>query len=159
MKVKSPIVDTNNCLNQVFSTFDNLNREISLGFHVINTFPNHFFFYTVNCKDAEVRATQQNKLENIYKNSTNCYDTVLIISDASVKNNITTLVSYIWRKHKIIMKTIHHVMNATSTEAELFAIRCGISQASQIQGVTCIVIVTDTILAAKRIFDIFLYLY
>ena len=57
------------------------------------------------------------------------------------------------------MKTIYHAMNVISTEAELFAIRCGISQASQIQGVTCIVIVTDTILAAKRIFDIFLYLY
>ena len=57
------------------------------------------------------------------------------------------------------MKTIYHAMNVISTEAELFAIRCGISQASQIQGFTCIIIVTDIILAAKRIFDMSLHLY
>lgn len=88
-------MDINNCLNQVFPTFDNLNRELSPGFHLIDTFPNHFFSHTVNCKDAEVRTTHQNKLENIDKDSTNCHNTVLIISDASVKNNITTLVSYL----------------------------------------------------------------
>jgi len=57
------------------------------------------------------------------------------------------------------MKTIHHAMNFTSTEAELFTIRCDFSQASQIQGVTYIIIVTDIILTVKRIFDMTLYLY
>ena len=55
---------------------------------------------------------------------------MLIISDASVKNNIATSVLHIRREHKIIMKTIYHTMNITSTEAELFAIRCDISQVS-----------------------------
>ena len=50
-------------------------------------------------------------------------------------------------------------MNFTSTEAELFTIRCGFSQASQIQGVTYIIIVTDIILAVIRIFDMTFYLY
>ena len=52
-----------------------------------------------------------------------------------------------------------YVINVMFTKAELFAIRCSISQASQIQGVTYIIVVTNAILAAKRIFDTPFYLY
>ena len=50
-------------------------------------------------------------------------------------------------------------MNITFTEAEYFTIRCSISQSSQIQDVIYIVIVTDTILAVKHIFNTTLYPY
>ena len=159
LKVKNSIVNTNNCLNQVFSVFNNLNREISLGFHLIDTFSDHFFFHTVNHQDIAVRTAHQNKLKNIYKNSTNCHDTMLIISDMSVKNNIITSVSHIQRKHEIIMETVYHVMNVIFIVVKIFAIRYSISQASQIQGIIYIVIVTSVISAAKRIFDMSFYLY
>ena len=55
---------------------------------------------------------------------------MLIISDTSVKNNIATSVLHIRIEYKIIMKTIYYTMNIISTEAELFAIRCDISQVS-----------------------------
>ena len=41
----------------------------------------------------------------------------------------------------------------TSTEAELFAIRCGINQACSKNSISKIIIVTDSIHAAKKIFD------
>ena len=123
------------------------------------SFSDCFSFHIVNCKNSKVRTAHQNKLKNIYSNSTNYHDTVLIISNVNVKNNIATLVSYIQRKHKIIMKTIHHAINLISTETKLFVIRCDISQASQIPDITHIVIITNTIPAAKRIFDMFLYPY
>jgi len=45
-----------------------------------------------------------------------------------VINYIATSVSYIRKEHKIIMKTIHHVMNVMSTEATLcHEVRCGMS--------------------------------
>ena len=44
-------------------------------------------------------------------------------------------------------------MNISSTEAELFTIRCGISQAVHINDITNIVVVTDAIPAAQKIFD------
>jgi len=159
LKVKNSIVDINNHLNQVFSVFDNLNKELSLEFYLIDTFSDCFSFHIVNCKNFKVRTAYQNKLKNIYSDSTNYHEIVLIISNASVKNNIVTLVSYIQRKHKIIMKTIHHAINVTSTETKLFAVRYNISQASQIPGITHIVIVTNTIPAAKRIFDMSLHPY
>jgi len=77
----------------------------------------------------------------------------------SIKNNITTSVSHIWREHKIIVKTIHHTINVLSTKAKMFAIRCGISHASQLQVITCIVVITDAIYTAKHIFDMFICLY
>ena len=49
---------------------------------------------------------------------------LFVITDASVKDNITTLVMHIHRKYNIISKTIHYAINITSTEAELFVIRC-----------------------------------
>ena len=107
-----------------------LNKELSLEFQLIDTFSDCFFFYTVNHKNTKVRTAYWSKLENSIKGSFNSHDIMLIISDASVKNNIATSVLHIRREHKIIMKTIYHTMNITSTEAELFAMRCDISQVS-----------------------------
>jgi len=47
-KVKSSIMDINNCLNKVLHYFDSLNKELSLGFHSVNTFLDHFSFVSVN---------------------------------------------------------------------------------------------------------------
>ena len=77
----------------------------------------------------------------------------------SVKNNITILVSHIWREYKIIVKTIYYTMNILLIKAKLFTIRCNISWTSQIQGITCIIIITDIIHTTKHIFNISIYLY
>ena len=159
LKVKSPIMDTNNHLNKIFPAFNSLNKGLSSGSHLVDTFSDCFSSYLANWKDVDVKINYQNKLKNIYKVSSNNQDTILIISDMSVKSNIITLVSYIQRGHKMIVKTIHHAMNILLTEAELFAIRCGINQVYQMQGVTCIVVITDTIHAAKHIFIMSIHLY
>ena len=48
---------------------------------------------------------------------------------------------------------IHHAVNITTTETELFAIRYGINQAISIPNIKHINIVIDSLYAAKRIFD------
>ena len=50
-------------------------------------------------------------------------------------------------------------MNITSTEAKLFAIRCGINYTIHLQNIKCIVVITDAILAIKQIFNTSVYLY
>jgi len=47
----------------------------------------------------------------------------------------------------------------TSTEVELFAIRYGINQAYSKDNISKIIVVTDSIHAAKKIFDSNSYLY
>jgi len=51
------------------------------------------------------------------------------------------------------MKTIHHAVYVTSTEAELFAIRCSINQSLSDNNISKIVVITDSIHAVKKIFD------
>jgi len=77
----------------------------------------------------------------------------LVIADASIKNDIATSISHIHSSNRPLVKTVHHASFITSTETELFAIRCGINQACVINNVSKIVVVTDSIHAAKKIFD------
>ena len=83
--------------------------------------------------------------------STPC--SAIMITDASIKNNIATSISHIHVANQPLIKTVHHASFVTSTEAELFAIRCGINQACATDNVSKIIIITDSIHAAKKIFD------
>jgi len=55
---------------------------------------------------------------------------MLIVLDASIKNNVATLILHICKGQEIIAKIIHHAMNITSLKAELFAIRYSINYAT-----------------------------
>jgi len=48
LKIKSLMINTNNCLNKVFSTFDSLNKELSLSFGLTDNFSDCFSFYSAN---------------------------------------------------------------------------------------------------------------
>ena len=48
---------------------------------------------------------------------------------------------------------IHHAVFVTSTEAELFAIRYGINQATNFNNIAKIIVITDSIHVARKIFD------
>jgi len=67
--------------------------------------------------------------------------TVIVISDASIKNNVSTSISYVCSGQNILAKTIYHTINVTSTEAELFAIRCVINQTIHLQNFDCIIVI------------------
>ena len=126
-KIKSPIIDINHRLNQVLPAFDNLNKKLSPGFCLVDTFSDCFSFNIVKHKDTKARIAHLNKLKNIYKASKNNSDTLFIITDASVKNNIATSVTHIRKEQTLITKATYHTMNILPTETELFAIRYGIS--------------------------------
>jgi len=153
LRIKSPKIDTNNCLNEVFLSFNSLNKELSPSSCLVDIFSNQFSFISVNFKDPETLVTYQNELDNIYSDSLTKLDTILIIADTSVKNNVATLISHIHRGQEIIAKTVHHTINVIFSEAKLFTIRCGINHATQLQDVLYIVVITNAIPVAKRIFD------
>jgi len=84
---------------------------------------------------------------------------VVVVSDVSIKNNITTSILHVHLPSNLIKKTIHHAVNVTSTKAELFAIRCGINQAIQISDINHITIITDAIHVAHCIFNLLVHSY
>ena len=80
-------------------------------------------------------------------------NTALVITNASIKNDIAMSITHIHSANCPFIKTVHHASFVTSSEAELFAIRCGINQACSLNNVSKIVVVTDSIHVAKKIFD------
>jgi len=53
--------------------------------------------------------------------------TAVIVSDASIKNQVTMSITHIHVYKTPVVKIVHNAINVTSTEAELFAIRCGLN--------------------------------
>ena len=77
----------------------------------------------------------------------------IIVIDASIKNDIATSISYMHLANHPLIKIVHQAAFVTNTEAKLFAIRYGINQACIKENVSKIIVVTDFIHVAKRIFD------
>ena len=89
-KIKSLIVDSKNCLNEVFSFFYKLYKELSLRFYLVNTLPDYFLFHI-----QEYDHSHQKKLDKIFDNSISNPNTIIVISDTSIKNNVATSILYI----------------------------------------------------------------
>ena len=78
---------------------------------------------------------------------------ILIIADTRIKNNVAMSISYILSSQSSLKKTIHSVVNITFTEAEMFSIRYDINQAVEFPNIKKIIIITDTVHAARHIFN------
>ena len=118
-------------------------------------FSNHISFHKINYKNKESKNAHLQKLNKITLETLSNANAVIIISDASIKDNVATLISC----SNPIKKTLHHAINVTTTEAELFAIRYGINQAIQVPNISYIIVIMDSIYVAEKIFDSLTHLY
>jgi len=152
--IKGPLVDMDNHFNEVFPSFVPLHPEFFPKHRVIDIFSSCFSFHlSSKHKDNNCKAHIQ-QLDNLVIKFLSIPSHALVITDASIKNNIATFFSRTHIHNKSIIKTLHHAVNIMSTEAELFTIRCGINQATNSNDVSKIIAVTDSIHAAKKIFDL-----
>jgi len=78
---------------------------------------------------------------------------VMVVSDASIRNNVAISIAHVHLYLNSINKTIHYTINITSIEAELFAIRCGINKAVKISDVAHIIVIIDAMYIAHHIFN------
>jgi len=155
--LKSHIVDIDNRFNEVFPAFDLLNPELQPSNRVIDTFSNHFSFHSFSrSSDPSFKSCLQ-QLDTLAIESSSSSSNALVITDTSVKNNVTSSIAHIHVFNKPVVKTFHHMVNITSSEAEFFAIRCGINQVVLSHDTSRIIIVTDSIHVAKKMFDPSLY--
>jgi len=150
--VKGYLVDSANRVNECFPSFNPLNLEFYPGLRVINNFSDYISFNLFNKEKDNKSCTQS--LDEMVLEFSSSSSVAIIASDASIKNNIAMSIAHIHTHDKLLIKTIHHAVNVISTEAELFAIRCGINQATHIDNISKIIVVTDSIHAVKRIFDL-----
>ena len=143
--------------NKCFLSFIPLNSEFSSRLRVINNFLDHISFNVCNKEKDDKSHTHQ--LDKMVLESSSFPSVAIIASDMSIKNNVATSIAHLYTYNKPLTKTIHHAVFITSTEAELFAIRCDINQATNFNTIAKIIVVTDSIYAARKIFDPSVYLY
>ena len=77
----------------------------------------------------------------------------IVVFDASIKNQVATSIIYIYTHNNPIIKILYYTINVTSTEAELFAIRCDINQATCMMNISHIIVITNSISVAQKIFN------
>ena len=146
-----------NRFNKCFPSFILLHSEFSPGLKVIDKFSDHISFNVHNKeKDDKSRAHQ---LDNMVLEFSLFPSTAIIVSDASIKNNVATSILHMHINNKILIKMIHHTVYVTSTEAELFAIRCSINQATNFNNVSKIIVITNSIHVARKIFKSSIHSY
>jgi len=152
--IKGHLVDMKNRFNEVFPFFDLINLELFPGHIIIDSYANHFSFHFFTKWVSHNIKPRVQELDKITIELLDDPSIALIVTDASVKNNVTTSIAYIHVQDKPIMKTFHHTLNIMSTKAELIAIRCGINQATSIDNISKIIIVMDSIHTVKKIFNL-----
>ena len=153
IKVKSSIVNANNHLNGILPLFNPLHKELMPGFQLVDTFSNFFSFNVAEYKVNNYKATYLWKVDDIFKDSLCDFKTIIIISNVSIKHNVAISIAHVCSGQNIVAKTIHHAVNVTSTEAELFAVRCRINQVIQVTDILCIIVITDAIYSMRYIFN------
>jgi len=121
--LNSPLIDIDNRCNKFLPLFSPFDEEFSLEKRLIDSFSDHFSFYSWT---QDIKNHLYN-LDNITINIFSSPHSSIIISDASVRNNVAISISYIHSYDKPVIKMIHHIVNITTTEAGLFVIRCGIN--------------------------------
>ena len=129
----------------LFSPFD---ENFSLEKRLIDSFSDYFSFYSWT---QDVKNHLCN-FDNITINASSNPHSSIVIFDASIRNNVTISISHIHLHNKSVIKIIHHAVNVTTTKPKLFIIRCSINQAVGIFNIKHIIIITNSLYAAKRIF-------
>jgi len=99
--------------------------ELSLGFRVIDIFSDRFSFNLCNKEKNDNLCLHQ--LNLVVIESSLSQSTAIVTMDTSIKNNIAISISHMYISNQPIIKTLYYAVFVTSSEAELFAIRCGIN--------------------------------
>ena len=156
--IKGSVVDMDNCFNEVYPSFNPLHPELLPGNRIIDTFSDYFFFHPFSkCKNNIKEQIQ--KLDNLAIESSESPASALVITDTSIKNNIIMSITHIHIHDHLISKILYYTMNVMSTEAKLFAVRCGINQAINTDNISKVKVITDSLHSVKKIFNPSLHPY
>jgi len=150
---KGHLTDSYNKSHGIFPSFPPISIEFSSSNHIIDNFSDQFSFNLVNRKEKMKVNNRALELDEMVLQTSSSPHTALVITDASIKNDIATSISHIHSMNSPLTKIVHHASFVTSTEAKLFAIKCGINQVCSKNNISKIIVITDFIHATKKIFD------
>jgi len=152
--LKSPIKDVNECLNGVRECFNPLFLLFSLGSRVVDYFPSRFSFHSPSSSSDEDLYLHLQNLNQAFRSSQTAPHNIAIVADGGIKKSqVATAVAHIWSENSIVQCLQANSINVTLIEAELMAIRLGLIPTMEEENVHNIIVITDSIAAAKKVFE------
>jgi len=125
----------------------------SPGSRVVDHFSSRFSFHSPFSSDEDLFHHLQN-LNQAFRSSQTLSHNIAIITDRGIKKSqVATVVAHIWTDNSIIQHLQVNSINITSIEAKLIAIHLGLIPAMEEENVHDIIVITDSIAAAKKIFE------
>ena len=118
IQLKLPLIDVNKKHNEFFPSFCFFNEEFKPGNCIVDIFPDQFSFHP---HLINVKKHMKNLDKVTFKTFSNPSFTI-VVSDTSIKNQVTTSILHIHSFNKPVIKTLHRTINITIAEAKLFAI-------------------------------------
>ena len=115
LNIKESIVDANNRLNRVFPSFIHFSSEFSPRNRLIDIYSSHFFHSTNKHKKG--RKVYIQKLNNLTFQVSDDSKIVIVVSDASIKNQVATSIAHIYIHNNPVVKNFYHTVNITSIKA------------------------------------------
>ena len=106
--IKGHLVNMDNWFNEVFSFFNLLNLEFNPGNRIINSFSDHFSFHSFSKYNNYLFKDHIQKLNNLAIELSDTPSNALVVTNASVKNNIATSIVHIHVYNKLIVKMLHY---------------------------------------------------
>ena len=152
--LKSPIKDVNKHLNGIRECFNPLFPLFSLGSRVVNHFPSRFsFHFPFSSSNKDLYHHIQN-LNQAFRSFQIAPHNIAIVADRGIKKSqVATTVAHIWSENSIVQCLQANLINVTSIEAELMAIRLGLISAMEEENIHNIIVITDSIAAAKKVLE------
>jgi len=106
--IKGHLIDSNNKLFGVFPSFSPLNLEFNPDSRIVDIFPDQVSFNLANKAKSNKSHFQQ--LNNMMLHSSSSPHTAIVVTNASIKNDIATLVSHIHIHDHPLIKMVYHVV-------------------------------------------------
>jgi len=153
--LKSPIINVDDKYNEFFPFFYFFNKEFNPGNCIVNIFPDCFSFHP---HSSNIKKHIENLEEIMLRVSSDLFSSIVML-DASIKNQVTTSILHIHSFNKSIVKTLCRAINITIAKAELFAIRGGINQVVANYNIKHVIVITNSLHIARKIFDSSTHLY
>jgi len=153
-KLKSPIKDVNERLNSVRDCYSPLFPLFSPGSRVVNHFSSRYSFHSPFSSSDEDLFHHLRNLDQAFRSSQTSSHNIAIIADRGIKKSqVATAVAHIWTDNSIVQCLQVNSINVTSIEAELMAICLGLIPAMEEENIHDIIVITDSIAIAKKIFE------
>ena len=94
--LKSPIIDVDDKHNEFFPFFSFFNKEFNPGNYIVDIFPDYFSFYP---RFSNVEKHIENLEEITLRTSSDPFSSI-VMSDVSIKNQVTTSILHIQQTYR-----------------------------------------------------------